>query len=1031
MSNTVAMQTGSLSDVLFATMAPIWLEVCFIFFFALGFVFLRAEKFRQLLSNKPPPQKKVTSSNVQNKGAESKLKKTIDAEAAAENWNGVLKAWRYSRDSLPTPTEQLRTVVQAFLETDPEALVEEVTTHMQYHKASLVNTRTAIAVLDLVARKSEVKMMAELCDIFKTELRLKCSLPMYEVLLGGFATVGDHAKVDELLKQVRADHLKLSARGYSLLIKGFLKNGMVDAVFPHIVAMEKSGFAVPSFAVTQFFRVAAEAGQMEQTFTLALAEGLEMPSEAIAAVLENCVKTCNTELADKVRKQAMGAGIALSGSAYDSLLKLYAATGDRAGLDLFKEMLKGNHHLSEGLCVGILARCADSKFLLLADEVVRHRRATDGMTIALYSSLMKVYAYSGMYSAACDLYPQMLADGLEPDTMMYGCLMKFSVECGRTQLSQEISEKLPALDIQNYMSLIRMAGRDKDVEKAFDVIKKLKESQVQIDVAAFNCVMDVCVQAKDMRRARDLMDEMKATGLLDVITFNTLLKGHCSSGDLSGAKALLKEMTSQGLEPNDVSYNCIINAAVSTGKLAEAWSLIDMMEEKGIKIDNYTISIMMKTLKTTKGNFRDVARTLDLLDRSGIEVCSDEILFNTVLETCTRQKEFKRVDGYIKQYEKSQLRPSVPIYGTLIKSMSCLKRVDRCWHYWMEMVEKRGLKPTDIALGCMLDALVCNDKVDDAVELFNEWKVKLTPNTVLYSILVKGFANSSQSDRAMEACREMRQTGMKMNIVVYNSMIDAQARCGKMEQVGDLIGFMQEDGIQPDTITHSTIVKGYCVKGDLDRAYDVLKEMQSRQMIRDAVVYNTLLDGCTRHGRVDLAEVVLENMEKNNIAPSNFTLGILIKMHGRKKQLVKAFEAFESLPKRGGFQPNAQVLASLMTACLNNNAVDHALHVFKELKQMNNGVVDSRTYTALVSGLTRAGDLQQAVDVVYEAYSSQQQKLTGKMFEIDCLQRLLSALKQNGKMQQLEALQSHLTAYGVSVSQESSRVTATGSQRRH
>jgi hypothetical protein len=33
--------------------------------------------------------------------------------------------------------------------------------------------------------------------------------------------------------------------------------------------------------------------------------------------------------------------------------------------------------------------------------------------------------------------------------MMYGCLMKFSVECGRTALSQELSEKLSVLDIQH------------------------------------------------------------------------------------------------------------------------------------------------------------------------------------------------------------------------------------------------------------------------------------------------------------------------------------------------------------------------------------------------------------------------------------------------------------------------------------------------------------------------------------------------------------------------------------------------------
>merc|ERR1719343_241692 len=100
-----------------------------------------------------------------------------------------------------------------------------------------------------------------------------------------------------------------------------------------------------------------------------------------------------------------------------------------------------------------------------------------------YSSLMKVYARCGLLDKACDLYDEVIAAGLEPDSMMYGCLMKFSVECGRTELSRELFERAPTLDIQNYMSLIRAASRDKDVDRAFAVLDKLKASGVSADIA--------------------------------------------------------------------------------------------------------------------------------------------------------------------------------------------------------------------------------------------------------------------------------------------------------------------------------------------------------------------------------------------------------------------------------------------------------------------------------------------------------------------------------------------------------------------
>ena len=117
----------------------------------------------------------------------------------------------------------------------------------------------------------------------------------------------------------------------------------------------------------------------------------------------------------------------------------------------------------------------------------------NSLSIADYSALLKVYAYSGMYDRACDLHANILEAGLEPDAMMCGCLVKFAVKCGRTVLSREFSEKAPCLEIRNYMSLIRAAGRDKDIGKAYADLNLLKKSGVQVDVwlRTFACSMFV------------------------------------------------------------------------------------------------------------------------------------------------------------------------------------------------------------------------------------------------------------------------------------------------------------------------------------------------------------------------------------------------------------------------------------------------------------------------------------------------------------------------------------------------------------
>jgi len=1009
------MSTQFIFDSILDGCASIWIELSFLGFFLLGFFFLRVDVWQMLI---PTPSSYAKTRKV--KTFDAALQRTVEEQAASGHASEVLRAWRKGQARALTPSDLLKPVVQAFLENETGALVPEILAHLKLHQDAINERAVQTAILDTVARAGNIKIMVELWDAFYEELDMQRSLSTYEVILGGFASAGLPDKVDQYMKKMSTDLFssgsRLSPRGFSLVIKGYLKNSLLDEVFKSLYDMSQTGYVVPPFAVGQFFRVASEKQRLPEMFDRVQASQIGINQEALCAIFEECVKMPKLELqlVKKAEKALRALNVPINERTYDVLLKVHTLAGDVKALDIFKELQDSEFGVSEGLCVGLLARCAEGKFLTFAEEIVRFCRDRNGMTIAVYSALMKVYAFSGMYDKACNLYDQILSDGLEPDSMMYGCLMKFAVECGRTELSQALADKVPQMDIQNYMSLIRAAGRDHDVNRAFGIIKQLRAGGIAPDAAAYNCILDVCIQAGDMNRAQELMQEMKKLGLLDVITYNTLLKGFCSKGDLKGGKAVFVEMEKMGFRPNDVSYNCLLNTAVSSGYVNEAWHVIDKMEADKIRPDHYTLSIMMKAMKKFHQN-KDLQRCFKLLDRSGIDPCSDEILMNTVLETCTRHREFERMEDLLMRFEQSNLRPAVPTYGSIIKAFSSLKRPDKCWQYWNDLQNQRGLAPNDIVLGCMLDALVCNGLVDQAEELFH--KNPLTKNSVLYAILIKGFASSQQPARAMDCFWEMKKQGMKMNTVTYNSIIDSQARPGKMEEVSELLTHMAADGCRPDAITHSTVVKGYCVRGDLEKAIEVVRDMQKEKLPHDAVVYNTILDGCTRHKRADLVDAILQSMRDQGIIPTNFTLGILVKLYSRNRQLDVAFRVMETMPKQGNFVANAQVWTCLMCACLTNNAPDKAVKVFHDMKLAGQSP-DTKTCTSLIGGLIRCRRFHQAVHLVNEIYNLDGKgPVSRKGLDLDCLESMLAELVQQGYKEELaQPLLDRLIAAKVPVS---------------
>ena len=153
--------------------------------------------------------------------------------------------------------------------------------------------------------------------------------------------------------------------------------------------------------------------------------------------------------------------------------------------------------------------------------------------------------------------------------------------------------------------------------------------------------------------------EKQRTLLLSLICSSSRAPGYCNIGDFKAAKNVLKEMVDDELKPNDVSYNCLVNCAVTAGHLSEAWDIIAQMETAGVAIDHFTLSIMMKALKKVK-NYKDLDMIFALVDRTKLNVCSDEVLLNTLLETCVRYQQSSRLEAIIGQVKTCSLRLCFP-----------------------------------------------------------------------------------------------------------------------------------------------------------------------------------------------------------------------------------------------------------------------------------------------------------------------------------------------------------------------------------
>merc|ERR1740138_1780701 len=529
--------------------------------------------------------------------------------------------------------------------------------------------------------------------------------------------------------------------------------------------------------------------------------------------------------------------------------------------------------------------------------------------------------------------------------------------------SPPAAERKEEVDISKHVAMMRARSKENDLEGAMQVFRKLQSSGVQLNALAYNALLDACVQCGKVNVALQHFKEMKDLGLVDVVSYNTLLKAYLKQGQIAKARKLLTEMAENNIEANQVTYNEMLNALVAVKDRQEMWALVREMNVMGMRPNSVTCSIILKSL-TAHSAPDDVRQAMSLIDN--LQEDMDEVLFASVIEACVRVGQLDLLSSKLQQYAGigGLAGLTAPTYGSMIKAYGRARDIERVRELWGEM-RAHHVTPTSITLGCMVDALVRNSLPDEAFDLVrgirDESEYADILNTVIYSTLLKGFAQSRQPGRVQDVFEEMKQMGIACNTVSYNTMLDANAMTGRMNRADELFREMQASGVSPDVITYSTLVKGYCQAGDIDRGYSVLNEMvKSGVHEPDEILYNSLLDGCAKQHRVDDALKLLEDMHKHHVRPSNFTLSILVKLLGRSRRLNQAFSMVEETCKRFDLQANIHVYTCLIFACFQNRQLPRALKLHDSMITEAGVEPDAKTYSVLARGCVTNGSLEKA-----------------------------------------------------------------------
>jgi pentatricopeptide repeat protein len=922
------------------------------------------------------------------------VERALQASFEGGDFRSVLRCWNTMKKFDKVPSVSLPQVVESMqrFKKDTPFILRELkgffTTFPSERDMNYIND-----LLESLGKRLDSDLMEKIVEMLPS-IDLKMDQRSYEIFLNMNFTMRSFQEVKTLVSEMKVNEIPFTTRATILVIKTALKLNNFDEALGHFRDLKTiwtahSLTSTPSMAprhiVAQLVELACKEHQLSE-FLVEL-RGVPITEEVVNVMLLECVRQKDLGLTLEVEKLAREQDIPFTDATYSLLIKGMASDSVRVQT-IFDEVVEKKVEVTPDFAASLLAFCAQTSNISLAEKLYALMKPTQ---LPVLSAFIRFYAENEQYEKACDVYEQDLlrlhstaevaADpqgqrSLLLDARMERSLMNAALRCGRAHLAKNLLASSPS-DVAKHITMIRNCAAENNLQGAISVFDSLERSGVDLNSVIYNTVLDACVECRDLKAAEAWMEQTKRAGMADVVSFNTLIKAHLQIENFDKARKLMEEMKVDGLQPNRVTFNELINAMVNKGgasRRSQTWEIVDEMMASGVKPNQVTCSILLKSLNNHAGQI-DIQKTMELINT--MEEPMDEVLLSSVVEACVRIGKPELLSSKLQQLSGSN---AVSVngshtFGSLIKAYGHAKDINGVWRCWKEM-RSRHIKPTSITLGCMVEAVVSNGDTEGAFELIHQMQddeqCRGALNSVIYCSVLKGFTREKQIDRVWSVYEEMNKRKVELSIVTYNTLIDACARCSRMEHIPDILEDMKKHRIKPNVITYSTMLKGHCLNGDIQTGFLILEQMKKEARLRpDEIMYNSLLDGCAQNNLVDDGLRLLEEMQNEGVHPTNFTLSILVKLMNRARKLDQAFAIVEDITKKHHFRANVHVYTNLIQACISNQAIPRGMGLLEQMVK-ERIVPDTRTYAILVRAHISKGMLEPAAGLLRGALGLQE-----------------------------------------------------------
>jgi leucine-rich PPR motif-containing protein len=283
------------------------------------------------------------------------------------------------------------------------------------------------------------------------------------------------------------------------------------------------------------------------------------------------------------------------------------------------------------------------------------------------------------------------------------------------------------------------------------------------------------LEQKYVEEAGSLSEEQR---IVDVVSYNTVLKGFAQNGDFPRCFECLKQMQKYGLQPDDVTCVTMLDMCMLEDDSAATDKILEICGRNDWPFDTVTCSVFIKGLLRAN----QLPKAMDLYEK-------------------------------MKSQKGHCARPDIVTYSLLIKAFVEKHDLDRAL-LLVEDMSDIGLHPDDIILTHLLEGCRHNGNQRLGKKLFNDMisaGVKPSKFTLMAMLKLHGRCGAYADAYRLLADSE-KVFGLTPTVLHYTCLMSATLRTKSYDQAFAAFELMVKNGVSPDKTTIEKLLPGM-VKG--------------------------------------------------------------------------------------------------------------------------------------------------------------------------------------------------------------------------